>query len=464
MSQTHKLLLPAVLAASAVLATPAYAANDAMMQLLKVLKDKGTIDEATYEGLVNAAKADDEHVQFAEDEVKKAAKEQPTIETKGKLEVTSADKDFKFRIGGRLHVDATFADNDRGTTRKTNFEDRATARRMRLYVEAQLWKKWAFKTEYDFADATTGGSPQTGLRDIWMRYLIGQKGDNITGNVTLGQFVEYIALEEINSSNEMTFAERSVAAQAFDAANGRRLGLGTQLALYDKFNVSLGVFGRELGVTTPDDSKRVTGRLVYSPVHYPGRVLHLGFAGSYISDFDSNTFSANPRSEFDNPGGNRLLNTSITNVDDGYRLAAEAAAVYGRFSLQGEYQDYKINRRGSLSDLDFNAWYVQGTVSLTGEPRNYSFDEARFKAPKPAGIVGKGGWGAWELALRYSSIDLLDKGLGGGEEDTLTAGLNWYATPNLRFLANYVRVLDLTGGNFNGAEPSAFILGSRLYF
>ena len=52
MSQTHKKLLPLVLAVSALAAAaPAQAANDAMMELLKVLKDKGTIDEATYEVL-----------------------------------------------------------------------------------------------------------------------------------------------------------------------------------------------------------------------------------------------------------------------------------------------------------------------------------------------------------------------------------------------------------------------------
>lgn len=464
MSQTKK-VLPALMAASALLAVPAaYAANDAMMELLKVLKEKGTLDDASYEALVNAAKADDEHVKFAEDEVKRQQKENPKIDTKGKLEITSADKDFKFRIGGRLHVDTTIPDNDDGVAATTNFEDRANIRRARIYVEGTLWKKWAFKTEYDFADATTGASPQVGLRDAWIHYNIGEKGDNVNGYAALGQFVEYITLEELNSSNEMTMAERSLLAQAFSAANGRRLGVGAQLALYDKFNVSFGAFGRELGVATADDSTRFTGRLVYSPMHIPGRVLHFGVAGSYISDFDGNTFTSNPRSEFDNPGGRRIVTTSVGQADDGYRLGAEAAAVYGPLSLQGEYQQVDINRRGTLADPSFAAWYVTGTWTITGEPRQYSFEEARFKAPKPNGIVGKGGWGAWEVAVRYSGIDMFDEGLGGGQEEDITLGVNWYATPNIRLLANYVRALDVSDNDFAGAEPSAFILGARLYY
>jgi phosphate-selective porin OprO/OprP len=158
------------------------------------------------------------------------------------------------------------------------------------------------------------------------------------------------------------------------------------------------------------------------------------------------------------------VTTSVEDADDGYRLGAEAAVVYGPLSLQGEYQQVGINRLDGLDDPRFAAWYVTGTWTITGEPRQYSFEEARFKAPKPNGIVGKGGWGAWELAVRYSGIDMFDEGLGGGEEEDITLGVNWYATPNIRLLANYIRALDVRENDFAGAEPSAFILGARLYY
>ncbi|MBI2992988.1 MAG: hypothetical protein HYY48_02285 [Gammaproteobacteria bacterium] len=51
-----------VLAWAAALSAPAFAVNDAMMDLLKILRDKGSLTAEEYELLVAASKADAEHV------------------------------------------------------------------------------------------------------------------------------------------------------------------------------------------------------------------------------------------------------------------------------------------------------------------------------------------------------------------------------------------------------------------
>jgi phosphate-selective porin OprO/OprP len=51
------------------------------------------------------------------------------------------------------------------------------------------------------------------------------------------------------------------------------------------------------------------------------------------------------------------------------------------------------------------------------------------------------GWGAWELAGRFSYIDLNDGTLNriqGGVMEGFTLGLNWYLNTNLRCLFDWV--------------------------
>jgi phosphate-selective porin OprO/OprP len=54
-----------------------------------------------------------------------------------------------------------------------------------------------------------------------------------------------------------------------------------------------------------------------------------------------------------------------------------------------------------------------------------------------AKTVNQGGWGAWELGVRYSTIDLTDGPIDGGEMDIWSLGVKWKLTPVFVFDANY---------------------------
>jgi phosphate-selective porin OprO/OprP len=75
-------------------------------------------------------------------------------------------------------------------------------------------------------------------------------------------------------------------------------------------------------------------------------------------------------------------------------------------------------------------------------------------------LSADGGWGAWEIAGRFSHVDLnfregVQGGVSplgsvrGGEEDIWTIGVNWYLNANLRASLNYfmVDVDRLSPGN-----------------
>jgi phosphate-selective porin OprO/OprP len=142
-------------------------------------------------------------------------------------------------------------------------------------------------------------------------------------------------------------------------------------------------------------------------------------------------------------------------------VGAEIATVQGPFSAQAEYITTSVQRDADR-DLDFDGWYAQASYFLTGESRQYK--DGKFARVTPKSIVGEGGIGAWELALRFSTLDLSDADIDGGEADSVTLGMNWYPTPTLRFTANYVDVLDVEGGANDGDEPSVLQLRSQWAF
>ena len=88
---------------------------------------------------------------------------------------------------------------------------------------------------------------------------------------------------------------------------------------------------------------------------------------------------------------------------------------------------------------------MQGSYFLTGEYRNYRASEGAFKGIKPLKKfnIDNGTPGAWEVAVRLSSIDLNDATISGGKLDDITLGLNWYLNPNARVMWNFIRA-DIT--------------------
>jgi len=66
----------------------------------------------------------------------------------------------------------------------------------------------------------------------------------------------------------------------------------------------------------------------------------------------------------------------------------------------------------------------------------------------------------WEVAARYSTLDLPDGGVLGGEEENWTVGVNWYVNRNVRVSANYVDAKATP--NRLGAEDNPSALMGRL--
>ena len=100
--------------------------------------------------------------------------------------------------------------------------------------------------------------------------------------------------------------------------------------------------------------------------------------------------------------------------------------------------------------LNFSGGYVEGSWVITGEPRRYNAASDAFGNPHPERPFNlkTGGYGAFELAGRYSHTDLnsrvtrgvaaaVTNGVYGGVQDIYAAGVNWYPNDQLRFMLDY---------------------------
>lgn len=246
----------------------------------------------------------------------------------------------------------------------------------------------------------------------------------------------------------------------------------------------------------------------YQIVQTPEATLHLGFN---YGDLFMPRAQANEAAIqlFDRPelrvDPTTFLNTGFIPASGGQVYGAEAAASYQNFFVQGEYYHYVIESRADVTAtpgnlqggipgpvLTFNGGYVEASYSFGGK-RLYDPTRGAYTGVIPEVPLSPGspGWGALELAGRFSIIDLNNPNLtsaklgsgytvpgiitgapttyGGGEQTSFGVGLNWYPNLNMKFMLDYEHVLvdnpQVFGGpNFRGAAIDWIALRSQLVF
>jgi phosphate-selective porin OprO/OprP len=64
------------------------------------------------------------------------------------------------------------------------------------------------------------------------------------------------------------------------------------------------------------------------------------------------------------------------------------------------------------------------------------------------------GWGAFELAARYDWLDMNTDNINGGALDIGTLGFNWYLTPRIRMMTDWVHVFATNTGQALAASSN----------
>ena len=359
------------------------------------------------------------------------------------LRFETQDKRFELKVGGRLQCDWAFFDQDERIKAAGDEDDGAEFRRARINFEGRIYDNVLFRTEYDFA----GNSGEAKFKDVYVAVT----GLPLVGTLKVGHFREPFGLERSTGISDHTFMELPLPAVF---APNRNLGvMAHDHALKERLTWAVGAFKDVDDFPSDDDSDEdqgfaVTGRLTGLPWYEQDgrRLLHLGIAYSHRNPDGAvigwrvrpEAHLANYYLNTESFEGYRFLEARMDDVD---LWDAEAAFIYGPWLVQGEYARADVETTFSRT-RHLDGYYVQTSCFLTGEHRPYKTAHGVFGRVVPKrdfSLQGERGWGAWELALRYSCLDLEDGPIRGGEERNYTAGLNWYLNPSTRLMLNYVR-------------------------
>ncbi len=351
------------------------------------------------------------------------------------LHFASKDGAFDIRIGGRINVDGAFFGSDEGMKEAAadipdndSFEGGWELRHPRIYLKGTLYERFIYKVEYTFSDETIGDA------------YLGAAEVPVLGTVIIGKAARAFGLDPGPSSNYTLFMEY---ANTIVFGAGKQVGLAAGAPVFDSrasWAAQVFQFGDGKGLRT-EDNYNLNLRLTGLPWYREGgrEMLHLGISYSFWSSKDDYQLRAQPENHL----APYLVDTGDIDMEYANNSALEAAWVTGPFTLEGEWYASVVEREEDLSSLLFSGFYVQSSFFLTGESRGeqYVTSYGEFDSPVRPRLNAdfkKGGWGAWELAARYSYLDLTDDDIRGGCLGDLTLGLNWQLNPNLRWMLNYI--------------------------
>ena len=126
----------------------------------------------------------------------------------------------------------------------------------------------------------------------------------------------------------------------------------------------------------------------------------------------------------------------IDDASSTFHYGLEFAWRKGPFIIMREFIQSSVSS-ASANNPSFKGYNVVASYVLSGEMRAYNKRSGLVNRLKVANEVKSGGWGAWEIYSRWSSIDMTDKNVNGGEMNTLSLGLNWWPLSSILANVNY---------------------------
>jgi phosphate-selective porin OprO/OprP len=352
------------------------------------------------------------------------------------LVVQSADGDFRLQIGLLVHADGRFALDDSNEAVVNTF----AFRRLRPYLRGRFSRRFEFYFNPDFAG---------GILVVQDAYV-----DTVFApafRIRAGKGKTPFGLERLHAASNLLFFNR-----AFPTALAPNRDLGIQVL----GDISGGVVSYLAGVMNgvPDggsadldtnDSKDLSGRFIVRPFNKVSTSVLKGLSLA-ISGSTGRQNGAAVLPVFRTQSLEQQYFSHNGASADGVRTrySPQVSYYYKTFGAFAEYvhTEMPILKGSVREEIAHEAWQVAGSIVLTGETAT---DAAAGVRPRANFDFGNGHFGAFQVAARYHSLKIDDRAFtlnlatagSSRKAEAWTAGLNWYLTPNFKYVFNYERTV-----------------------
>jgi phosphate-selective porin OprO/OprP len=353
--------------------------------------------------------------------------------------------------------------DDGESARARQLTDGALLRRARFGGEGTWGPDIAYRAMFELGAGGERGNPR--IAEVWVTWRPIRPY-----SITLGAFPQLANMEDATSSDALLFLERATAA---DLARGLGAGDGRIGIMFRRADprwlAAVSLTGPVIDHPATDSPRAAVVARVSRTFDYGGDVnLHLGGSGIYVLQPAEKVaqkpgfpvrLSATPEVDVDSMP---LIDTGQLAASHANVLGLEFAAQRRNLYVQAEAFRFGVDRKDLVGGrAQFFGWYAEGSWILTGERRRFDPSRGVFWFPTPARPLRRGGWGAWELALRYSRMNLNDQagepglppppgGVRGGDQRILSAAVEWYPRARVRLMLNY---LNVSVDRLNPASP-----------
>jgi len=412
------------------------------------------------------------------------ANEAPGLVTAGSIKAgpagfsfASVDNANVIRFRGNLAVDGRWF-MDRGTPESA---DTFLFRKVRPIIEGTIDNNYDFRFTPEFA-----GGKTIILEAFTTARLLPWLA------VQAGKFKGPVGLERLQPDQYNRFTELGL-----PSALVPNRDLGVEIGgdiLGGTFGYAIGAFNGVIDGNSTDSNpnpdadsnngkKDTEGRVFTQPFVNSGipalRGLGFGIAGSHEKEQGSPTSPLLP--SYKTAGGQNSFFSYRTGTTgtyaDGTRSRWTPQAYYfgGSFGALAEYvkTEQEVSRQLTPASkrsgrVDNSAYQLLLSYFLTGETASYnSF------SPRSTFQIGSPGWGAWEVAARYSELTVDSAAFAGGAQSfadpaavarrasAWAIGLNWWLNANVKWVLDY-EVTRFNGGASGGADrPDERALSTR---